>query len=71
MEQVSMTEQLHSGLGSKSNADHQMEWCKVYRQCSEEGQITLLFLAVRWSSLELMEAGRTLSAWLHCANCEV
>lgn len=29
-----MTEQLHSGLGSKSNADHQMEWCKLYRHCS-------------------------------------
>ena len=80
MEWVSMADQLHASLTSTSpmpsvgcsGVKHtDTVDCGAVETCSVEWRITLPCLAVRWASLGLVDAGRTLPAWLHCANCEV
>ncbi len=44
---------------------------RTLRSAAVEWQITLLCLVIRWASLDLVVAGKTLPAWLKCVKYDV
>lgn len=66
--EVSMAELLHANLTSPS---HQTERCEAHCHWAVEQWKHHASLFGRQVSLGLVDAGRTLPAWLHCADCDV